>query len=141
MGSFVRNLRFAHKFLLISVLAALMLAVPTAIFVKVNLGNIAAAQREVAGLGPIQDLMKLTQLSQQHRGMSAVVLSGNEGQAAARQAKEAEVVQALTKAGRGDNVTFLSTGGGASLEFLEGIPLPGVMALSEKTGCGCGCKH
>ena len=98
MGSFVRNLRFAHKFLLISVLAALMLAVPTAIFVKVNLGNIAAAQREVAGLGPIQDLMKLTQLSQQHRGMSAVVLSGNEGQAAARQAKEAEVVQALTKA-------------------------------------------
>ena len=98
MGSFIRNLRFAHKFLLISVIALLMLAVPTAIFVRVNLENIQTAQREVGGLGPIQDLMRLTQLSQQHRGLSAVVLTGNEAQSATRQSKEAEVTQALAKA-------------------------------------------
>lgn len=98
MGSFIRNLRFAHKFLLISALAALMLVVPTVIFVRVNLEQIAVAKQEVRGLGPIQDVMKLTQLSQQHRGMSAVLLAGNEGQAPMRQAKESEVTQALVKA-------------------------------------------
>ena len=48
MGSFIRNLRFAHKFLFISVLAGLMLTVPTVIFVRVNLQHIAAAQLEVS---------------------------------------------------------------------------------------------
>jgi len=96
MGSFIRNLPFAHKFLLIALLAALMMAVPTGIFVRDNLASISVAQQEVRGLGPIQLTMRLTQLSQQHRGMSAVVLAGNGAQAHARQDKATEVSQAIT---------------------------------------------
>ena len=38
-------------------------------------------------------------------------------------------VKAIKSSGHGDNVSFISTGGGASLEFLEGKVLPGVAAL------------
>ena len=41
-------------------------------------------------------------------------------------------VKAINKAKLGDQVTFMSTGGGASLEFLEGQVLPGVAALQDK---------
>jgi len=55
-----------------------------------------------------------------------------------------DTVSALAKAGVEDQFSYVSTAGGAFLEWLEGKDLPGVAALKTKPaggGCGCSCSH
>ncbi|WP_439112437.1 methyl-accepting chemotaxis protein [Hydrogenophaga sp.] len=98
MQRFIANLRFVHKFFLIGAVALFMVIAPATMAVRGEMGYFQAARSEASGIAPAGDVLKLLQLSQQHRGMSAGYLGGNESVKAAREAKRGEVDAALNAA-------------------------------------------
>ena len=91
------RLTIAQRFSLLVALCALAILVPTALYGSQAWADMRQAQREADGLAPARSLLEAIRLTQQHRGLSAVWLGGNEAQASARSAKATEVEAALAK--------------------------------------------
>ena len=98
MKSLIRNLKLSHKFTLIAVIAMLLLAIPASMVVRSEIALRDFAKQELTGIEPATDALKLIQLTQQHRGLSASVLAGNADVADKRQSTQAEVSSAFAKA-------------------------------------------
>jgi len=95
--SFLGQLRLAHKFLFLSVIALLLACIPTYFYVQEASKGLSAYESEQEGLPQVAEIMKTIQLTQQHRGIAALVLGGVSGTEDKRAAKQAEADQSYLK--------------------------------------------
>ena len=117
MKRLLGNLKMWQKFALLGALAVCMAVPPTVLVVRAAWQKLQTARAEASGMAPAGEVLKLIQVTQQHRGISASLIGGDEAARALRQAKHAEVDTRLTKV-----TEVLSAFGDAKLsEHLEGL--------------------
>ncbi|WP_308506851.1 methyl-accepting chemotaxis protein [Pseudoduganella ginsengisoli] len=80
-----------------SVIALVLAGIPATLYMREAGKTLDAALGEQAGLQPTATILKVIQLTQQHRGLSALVLGGVEGVKDKREAKQKEVDEAYEK--------------------------------------------
>jgi methyl-accepting chemotaxis protein len=98
MSPLLNRLLLWQKFALLGVVAAVLVGLPLAMYQREASKSINIAESEVRGLPPVQSVMSVILLVQQHRGLSAMVLSGNEAAQSQRAAKQGEVDKAVNAA-------------------------------------------
>ena len=94
--SILNRISLPRKFLILGVLALLMTAAPTVLYTQRAFGEIRIASIEADGARPIIALQKIIQFAQQHRGIAAGMLGGNQALAASRPAVRDAMTQAIT---------------------------------------------
>jgi len=112
MSSFMHQLSLARKFLLLGVVALVMINLPTLLYLKQSSGEIATAQLEARGAAPVMALQQVIRMTQQHRGLSASMLAGNETLAA----KRPQTAEALAKAYAQLEASLQTAGASSSLQ-------------------------
>ena len=96
-ATFPGQLRLAHKFLILSAIALLLLSIPTFFYVREAAKRLEAYESEQQGLPQVAAVLHTVQLTQQHRGLAALVLGGVAAAGDKRQAKQAEADQAYVR--------------------------------------------
>ena len=94
MSTFLDRLSLPQKFTLLSLTGLLLAAIPSVIYYQQTSGLLDAAVLEAQGLEPMRASLKTIQLTQQHRGVSSLFLSGAPDSGDKRTAKQSEAEQA-----------------------------------------------
>ena len=98
MLHWLTQLRLAQKFTLLGLLTLAMVAFPSALYLKQTITDVRQAHRQAEGVPVLMALNMVIQHTQVHRGLSAGVLSGNEGMQQRRVTVKEAVNQALGNA-------------------------------------------
>ncbi len=91
-------IRVWHKLLILGLIALVLCAVPTYFYIRGATQEIREALTEIGGLAPAAEIVRVTQPLQDHRGLAAATLSGDQALANQRLAREKEVTAAFAKA-------------------------------------------
>ena len=78
----LNRMYMSQKLTILTVFLLLIAAVPVTFYINSVIAELDTTKREAAGTGPIIALQKAVQYVQQHRGVSAALLGGNESLAA-----------------------------------------------------------
>ncbi len=92
--SMLDRLLLWQKFIILSVVALILASIPTWLYLNEADKNLTAALVESEGLAPAAAIFKVIQLTQQHRGLSALVLGGVAEAQDKRETKQREADQA-----------------------------------------------
>jgi methyl-accepting chemotaxis protein len=88
--SLLSHLKLGQKFMILGLIAALLAIIPAYLYMREAGKVLHAYQGEHEGLPVVVDGLKAVQYTQQHRGLSALVLGGVTAVAEKRRAKQAE---------------------------------------------------
>ncbi|NIA00414.1 methyl-accepting chemotaxis protein [Massilia sp. CCM 8734] len=94
--SFLGKLKVWHTYLILSVLGIMVTSIPTYLYFKEAAKGLTAYASEQAGMPGVASMLRVIQLTQQHRGLSALVLGGDKGAEDKRAAKQREAEAAFT---------------------------------------------
>jgi len=93
----LNRLSISRKLMALTLLVLIAISIPSAFQMSQARDLALAAQGELNGLAPARQLVKLAQLTQQHRGLAAATLGGKAQAQGPREAKAAEVKQQFDK--------------------------------------------
>jgi methyl-accepting chemotaxis protein len=89
--NFIYSFKVMHRFALLGAISIVLTLIPTVLYVTTAMQAMQVARLEARGIPPVRAVLKAIQVTQQHRGLSALVLGGNAAAQPQRVAKQDEV--------------------------------------------------